>query len=438
MKFSKLIQWMLPFTAGILFAVALFWLGANSSTAAPLRVLLAGSPPTVVSYQGQIITATGEPYEGQGSFKFAVVDAPTGSGSANAWANDGTAAGEPAAAVTLVVTQGLFNVMLGDTGLAGMTAGMDETAFASSGAYLRVWFRPAGDTGPFTALEPNRQVGSVPYALRAQYAENPGPQGPQGEVGPEGPEGAIGPVGPAGPMGDKGATGPTGPIGPAGPQGATGPAGPEGPEGPEGPSGLTGPMGPRGFMGHEGPPGPTGPQGPAGPQGATGATGAQGPAGPKGDTGATGPQGPTGSTGLPGATGPQGPSGIVNIQSIGNYNGGNVPSSNWFTFMGPTVTYTVTADQRITASITASVTSATVGNFFHTICYQQGSNSLQTLSGSGVYHAASVPVSPRYLTYSSNSTGKLPAGTYKFGFCTYSMNIMLLYENVAGWVMLTN
>ena len=45
----------------------------------------------------------------------AIVDAGTGDGTVNYWANDGTASGEPGAAVELAVREGLFNVLLGDT-----------------------------------------------------------------------------------------------------------------------------------------------------------------------------------------------------------------------------------------------------------------------------------------------------------------------------------
>ena len=171
---------------------------------------------------------------------------------------------------------------------------------------------------------------SVPYALFAGNATNPGPTGPQGPQGPAGANGANGLVGPTGPQGIQGPQGVTGsggvgPQGPAGANGATGPAGPQGVAGPQGPAGangatgsagpqgVAGPQGPAGANGAQGPQGVAGPQGPAGPAGADGAVGPQGvagpqgPAGPAGADGAVGPQGPAGADG---AVGPQGPAGI--------------------------------------------------------------------------------------------------------------------------------
>ena len=75
------------------------------------RPLLQSGAPQVVSYQGQV-TVDGAAYSGAGYFKFAVVNA---AGDTTYWANDGTAAGEPATAVQLSVVNGLFNVLLGDT-----------------------------------------------------------------------------------------------------------------------------------------------------------------------------------------------------------------------------------------------------------------------------------------------------------------------------------
>jgi hypothetical protein len=190
-----------------------------TGTAAPAEP---ESAPTVLNYQG-IVLVDGEPFDGPtGYFKFAVVGADSGPGTANYWANDGTASGEPTAAIPLPVSEGLFNVLLGDTSLSGMTEVIDASVFDTEPAYLRVWFSPTGDTGSYEVLEPNQRIASVAYALRAEYAEN-------GVPGPTGPTGATGPQGIQGPRGPTGATGPSGPSGPQGPRGPTGPTGPTGP-----------------------------------------------------------------------------------------------------------------------------------------------------------------------------------------------------------------
>ena len=108
---------------------------------------------------------SGSPFTGNGYFKFAVMDAASGNGTTNYWANDGTASGQPSTAVALAVTGGLFDVMLGDTSLAGMTQTITQSAFNQTTTYLRVWFSQTPG-GPFQALDPNQRIGSAAYALR--------------------------------------------------------------------------------------------------------------------------------------------------------------------------------------------------------------------------------------------------------------------------------
>jgi hypothetical protein len=151
-------------------------LGAMAGTAFGVAGVLrtpitpAAEVPSLMSYQGSVKVGN-SPYSGVGYFKFAVVDAPNGDGSTNYWANDGSASGEPAAALTVTVNGGLFTVMLGDTSLGGMTQPITKDAFSATITYLRVWFGQAAD-GPFQALEPNQHIGSVAYALRAAQADS--------------------------------------------------------------------------------------------------------------------------------------------------------------------------------------------------------------------------------------------------------------------------
>ena len=202
----------------------------SASASGALSRLFSGPPPTLISYQG-VVHVSGSAYDGVGYFKFAVVSSATGSGASNYWANDGTASGEPAVAVPLTVSKGLFNVLLGDPSLAGMSQALSETAFSETNTYLRVWFSQNA-AGPFEALEPNQRIASVAYALHAKYAEN-GPSGPSGPTGIQGPSGPEGETGPQGSIGATGPIGPSGgPTGPTGPTGATGPRGFEGPTGP--------------------------------------------------------------------------------------------------------------------------------------------------------------------------------------------------------------
>src|SRR5204863_305150 len=62
-------------------------------------------------------------------------------GTISHWSNDGTstAGSEPAAAVKLAVTGGLYSVLLGDPALPNMAA-IPEGVLKTAGAFLRVWF----------------------------------------------------------------------------------------------------------------------------------------------------------------------------------------------------------------------------------------------------------------------------------------------------------
>lgn len=118
---------------------------------------------TVVGCQGQI-AVSGSLYTGPGYFKFAILD-----GTSNTvWSNDGTSVGQPTASVALSVSNGLFNVLLGDTTLGGTTQSLGATVFSGANRYLRVWF--SSDNVTFAQLAPDRRVAAVPYALQALQA----------------------------------------------------------------------------------------------------------------------------------------------------------------------------------------------------------------------------------------------------------------------------
>ncbi len=120
--------------------------------------------PTTVLYQGYIVM-DGTPYDGNGYFKFAIVNA---AGNVTYWSNDGTstAGGPPNVAVPLQVNGGYFTVLLGDISLSGMTQALNPAVFAETGRYLRVWFAQSAP-GPFTTLS-LVPIAAVPYALNAE------------------------------------------------------------------------------------------------------------------------------------------------------------------------------------------------------------------------------------------------------------------------------
>jgi hypothetical protein len=145
---------------------ALPWAGGLAGAVPSARPLVSAVAPSVVSYQGQV-SLGGWPFDGKGYFKFAIVDAD---GSTTYWCNDGSYGGgeEPEMPVELIVTDGLFNVLLGDTSVENMTEPLEAGVFADPECYLRVWF--SEDGGSFQQLSPDRRIASVPYALQAERA----------------------------------------------------------------------------------------------------------------------------------------------------------------------------------------------------------------------------------------------------------------------------
>ena len=133
-----------------------------------VAVLSAHAVPAVLNYAGQV-AVNGQPFNGQGLFKFALVNAD---GNATYWSNDGTSANgsEPAAYVGISVNGGLYSLLLGNVAMAGMDA-IDPQVFAQHGdAKLRVWF--SDGVNGFQQLSPDRPFASVPYAFSAGTAQS--------------------------------------------------------------------------------------------------------------------------------------------------------------------------------------------------------------------------------------------------------------------------
>jgi len=84
------------------------------------------------------------------------------------WSNGGTVDGsEPATAVSVPVTNGLFTVVVGDPTLANMAA-IPATLFNQTGLELRIWFNDGTDG--FALLNPGQNLTPTPYATAAAYA----------------------------------------------------------------------------------------------------------------------------------------------------------------------------------------------------------------------------------------------------------------------------
>jgi hypothetical protein len=135
-----------------------------------LLLFTAKGVPPVLNYAGQV-AVNGEAFDGNGLFKFALVNAD---GTTTFWSNDGTSVdgSQPQASVSVSVSGGLYAVLLGNSAQPGMAA-IDPAVFAQrNDAKLRVWF--SNGVNGFQQLSPDRPFASVPYAFSAGTAETAG------------------------------------------------------------------------------------------------------------------------------------------------------------------------------------------------------------------------------------------------------------------------
>lgn len=203
--------------------------------------------PPLLTQQGRLFDAAGEPATGMQDMQIAVYSAASG----------GTPLWTEVVAVQL--DDGFFSIELGSA------TAFPADLWENSELYLGI------TVGNDPEMTPRAEIRSVPYALRAGDVT--------GDIHPtsvvvngvtvidESGAWVGNPTGLTGPVGPPGADGQIGPTGPAGPQGATGSQGPSGPPGATGPTGPAGPQGPMGATGATGSQGATGPQGPTGPAG---------------------------------------------------------------------------------------------------------------------------------------------------------------------------
>ncbi len=132
------------------------------------KILLA-DVPEVIDYHG-LVKVDGVPFNGTGQFKFAIVNS---AGTTSYWSNDGTSVSgsEPDNAVSIAVSNGIFDVRLGDTSLTNMRYSIPADIFIDyPDTYLRIWFDD-GVNGSQHLL-PDKQIVSVPYAHHAGQAAN--------------------------------------------------------------------------------------------------------------------------------------------------------------------------------------------------------------------------------------------------------------------------
>ena len=115
------------------------------------------------NYEGRV-KVTGTAYTGLGYFKFAIVN---NNGQISYWSNDGTSTtgNEPASYIISDVTDGIFNVIIGDASVSGMGT-LDPSMFnMDDKVFLRVWFSDTGSD--FEQLHPDRRIAN-PALLGSQ------------------------------------------------------------------------------------------------------------------------------------------------------------------------------------------------------------------------------------------------------------------------------
>ncbi len=127
--------------------------------------------PYMVNHQGSV-KVNGVPFTGAGLFKFGLVDAS----GMYIWTNDGTRLGSAATVapddpVTIDVSNGHYNVRLGDTALTNMLT-VPSTCFDSADVKLRIYFND-GENGE-AVLSPDQKVTATPYAYHAAVADGVG------------------------------------------------------------------------------------------------------------------------------------------------------------------------------------------------------------------------------------------------------------------------
>ena len=133
--------------------------------AAVSSIAMAQVVPEPINHQGYI-EVDGQPFDGNGAFRFAIVDG----GGNNLWTHDGSelaTTNMPGSPLALSVVDGVYSVALGDGTTTdpfagGLFAGNDNLA-------LRVWFDDG--TNGVQQLTPDKPLRHVPYANVAKTAD---------------------------------------------------------------------------------------------------------------------------------------------------------------------------------------------------------------------------------------------------------------------------
>lgn len=118
--------------------------------------------PKILSFQGRLTDASGNLLGGTGTnhyFKFSIYNAQTGG--TKLWPT-----AEPSS-VTIKVTQGVFNVLIGDTSISGFTA--LDLDFDGSSYYLRI--DVSSDDSTFETLSPRQRMVASAFAINSDKVD---------------------------------------------------------------------------------------------------------------------------------------------------------------------------------------------------------------------------------------------------------------------------
>jgi len=147
--------------------------GGSGYLTAPVVTVSGGGgsgAAAIAHIAGGVVTSIAVGNPGNGGYTSApsvtIAPPPSNISYTTYWSNDGTSSNgsEPAAAVSVGVTNGLFTVVLGDTTVPNM-AYLDSSLFTQPGLQLRIWFND-GVNG-FAALSPVQNLTPAPYAIVA-------------------------------------------------------------------------------------------------------------------------------------------------------------------------------------------------------------------------------------------------------------------------------
>lgn len=167
--------------------------------------------------------------------------------------------------------------------------------------------------------------------------------------------------------------------------------------------------------------------------GLTGPAGPAGPAGPTGPQGAAGPQGPRGLQGLQGPAGPQGPSGVVSVDALEGAPTSTPTSSTTFSFLGPTKVIDTTSARKVSATVSAFLSTNGTALIDYDLCFQQNGLDAAPVE---LWHNPylSVLVVSSTLPVTVSGVRVFESGVWKVGLCLRNQTSAPLNVNTYQYV----